>query len=234
MPRKYTYHKYSRELLEEVVARSKCWREVCEALDIPPATGSQSHLTRRAKQLGINSSHFIGQAWNKGRTFPLLRRPVEYYLFKGSTVRSPLLKKKLIQAGIKKEACEICGNTEWNNRKIPLELDHKNSDHWDNRLENLQLICPNCHAQVTSDRLKSASTPSGERLRLGRSETKVIVGSTPSSRTIIIRKKRPSKINWPPLEQLRIMLSESNYSRLGAKLGVSDNAIRKHIRVMGV
>lgn len=145
-------HKYTREFLEPLVKESSAWAEVCRKIGLAPMTGSQAHLARRAKQFGIDCSHFKGRAWNKGRTFPKLRRSLSDYLKKDSHIKSHLLKTKLIEAGLKKKVCEICNSTEWLGEPIDLELDHKNSDHWDNRLENLQIICPNCHARVTRHR----------------------------------------------------------------------------------
>ena len=55
------------------------------------------------------------------------------------------LRKKLIREGIKEHKCESCNLTEWLGNKIPLELDHINGINNDHRLENLRLLCPNCH-----------------------------------------------------------------------------------------
>lgn len=134
----------------EAVASSKAWSEVCRKLGIPPSTGSQTHFTKRAKDLGVDSSHFLGRSWNKGRNFK--KQPVEKYLIKNSTIKSSKLRDKLIESGLKKRECEICKLSKWRNETIPLELDHINSDHWDNRLENLQILCPNCHTQITIKR----------------------------------------------------------------------------------
>jgi 5-methylcytosine-specific restriction endonuclease McrA len=57
-------------------------------------------------------------------------------------------KKRLIGAGLKTECCEGCGLTEWCGKPIPLQLHHVNGDGRDQRLENLQLLCANCHSQT--------------------------------------------------------------------------------------
>ncbi|MFA9447029.1 HNH endonuclease [Egicoccus sp. AB-alg6-2] len=56
------------------------------------------------------------------------------------------LGRRLVSVGLKTWACERCGLTEWQGREVPLELDHVNGDRRDNRLQNLRLLCPNCHA----------------------------------------------------------------------------------------
>lgn len=61
-------------------------------------------------------------------------------------VQSHVLKQKLIRDGIKEAKCELCGKTEWMGKPIPLELHHKDGDHYNNDLENIEILCPNCHA----------------------------------------------------------------------------------------
>jgi 5-methylcytosine-specific restriction endonuclease McrA len=58
------------------------------------------------------------------------------------------LKLRLLRAGLKDGSCEECGITEWRERPLSMALHHVNGDGRDNRLENLRLLCPNCHSQT--------------------------------------------------------------------------------------
>ena len=57
-------------------------------------------------------------------------------------------RRKLIEDGLKEERCECCGLSEWMGKPIPLELHHKDFNHYNNSLENLQILCANCHMQA--------------------------------------------------------------------------------------
>lgn len=74
--------------------------------------------------------------------------PAEEYLGTDKEITSQKLKEKLLKEDIKEFQCEICKNTEWNGKPIPLELHHKDGDHYNNELSNLLIVCPNCHAQM--------------------------------------------------------------------------------------
>lgn len=58
------------------------------------------------------------------------------------------LKDRLYRDGVKERKCEICGITEWQGKEINFQLHHINGNHSDNRIENLQILCPNCHSQT--------------------------------------------------------------------------------------
>ena len=73
------------------------------------------------------------------------------------------LKKRLIKNGIKEHKCESCGLFEWNEKPIPIELNHINGINNDNRIENIQLLCPNCHAQTPNYRGKNKLSALSEK-----------------------------------------------------------------------
>jgi DNA-binding CsgD family transcriptional regulator len=60
------------------------------------------------------------------------------------------LKGRLVKAGLLTERCAECGIARWREQALSLELHHINGDGHDNRLENLTLLCPNCHSQTDS------------------------------------------------------------------------------------
>lgn len=81
-------------------------------------------------------------AWSKDRSITT----TELLFTSNSNASTGTLKKRIIKENLKPLCCAICSITKWNGVAIGLELDHINGDHIDNRLENLRLLCPNCHS----------------------------------------------------------------------------------------
>lgn len=74
--------------------------------------------------------------------------PLDQLLRKDTNYQSNKLRIRLIEDGVKEEVCESCELREWNQRPIPLELDHIDGDKTNNEISNLRILCPNCHAQT--------------------------------------------------------------------------------------
>ncbi len=134
--------------LIEAVKYSYSYRSVLLKLGLIPAGGNYEQIKRRIRELSIPSSHFTGMGWNSGLKFvPNPPQPLANLLTKDSHAQSFLLKKRLFAEGLKQPQCEICGWSEISpDGRIPVELDHINGDHHDNRIENLRVLCPNCHS----------------------------------------------------------------------------------------
>lgn len=85
-------------------------------------------------------------------------RPLEEILVERSSYVSTYhLKERLLKEGVKEHRCECCGNTEWMGESIALELHHVNGVKDDLRIENLQILCPNCHAFTDNYRGRNIS-----------------------------------------------------------------------------
>ena len=146
---------YSDSDFIQAVESSTSIRQALFKLNLKPAGGNYACAKLRMKQLGVSLKPGPnGQGWAKG-TKRGPNRPVEYYLKEDFPTVSYRLKNRLIKEGIKTHKCEICGIEEWMGQPTPLELDHINGKHDDNRLENLRVICPNCHAQTSTYRGKN-------------------------------------------------------------------------------
>lgn len=100
----------------------------------------------------------------KGIARPARQTSLEEYLAPGGPgISSAKLREKLIEAGVKERKCEECGLESWRGMALPLELDHLNGNHFDNRLENLRIKCPNCHSQAPTNAGKNKGAYSRQR-----------------------------------------------------------------------
>jgi len=147
--------KYTLEELKEAVANSFSIAGVLKTLGLIVAGGNYSTVKRKIVENKLDTSHFTGKGWSKGKKIPGEKIPLSKILVNGSTYWSNGLRKRLIKEGLKEHKCEICGNTTWQGKEIPLELHHINGINTDNRIENLQLLCPNCHALTDTFRGKN-------------------------------------------------------------------------------
>jgi hypothetical protein len=134
--------------LNNAVKNSKSYRQVLQKIGLKSAGGNYQQIKKYIGEYNFDISHFTGKVWNKGlKGIGKPRLSLESILVKNSYYQSFKLKKRLFVAGIKKQKCEECGWAERNSDGyLPLELDHINGDHMDNRLENLRILCPNCHS----------------------------------------------------------------------------------------
>ena len=129
------------------VKESYTYADVCRKLGWKPQGGNYRYVKKYIKELELDTSHFT----MKGRINNGVKhneKNVEDYLTTNSYVKADRLKWKLFSSGLKEYRCEKCGRTHWNGKQITLQLHHINGDNTDNRLENIQILCPNCHSQT--------------------------------------------------------------------------------------
>lgn len=143
--------KYTKSLLETKVLESKSMGELIDNLGLKRAGGNYSHIKKTIEEFNIDTSHF--EKNKKAKKIPNKHTKetfMEVVLCEnGAGWRSQGIKKKLIEFGFKKDVCEICGQSAiWNGKKLILQLDHIDGNHYNNSIENLRIVCPNCHSQT--------------------------------------------------------------------------------------
>jgi 5-methylcytosine-specific restriction endonuclease McrA len=151
-PRK---HRVEDSQFNEIVAQSLSIAPVLGKLGLVPAGGNYKTVQTRTTRLRIDTGHFTGSAWNTGsryRSFGRKASSSEVLIGNSTYAFTHGLKRRLIKEGWKKHQCEECGREQWRGQLIPLELHHQNGVSNDHRIENLQLLCPNCHALTGSYR----------------------------------------------------------------------------------
>jgi 5-methylcytosine-specific restriction endonuclease McrA len=141
------YKKIDKEELSNIVQNSKTFAEVMRKLGYTANRGnSYQPLKKYLRENNISFSHFLGKSNGlaKNEIFPLEKILVKDSIYTNMT----RLKLRILKSNLIEYKCAICGINEWLGKKIVLQLDHINGNNRDNRIENLRLLCPNCHSQT--------------------------------------------------------------------------------------
>ena len=131
------------ELIKNTILKSKSIVEVSKKLG-----NSRQCITKYIKRNNINISHFRGAV---GRNV----LPENIFIVTNKRMNYSVKKYALLY-NILKNKCSICNcDSMWNKKKLTLELHHINGNPFDNRIENIQLLCPNCHSQTDNNKGKN-------------------------------------------------------------------------------
>ena len=136
------------------------------------------------------------------------------------------VKKRLYESGVKEE-CALCGlRSEWNGKPITLQLDHINGVWNDNRKENLQIVCPNCHSQTET--FGSRSTRPDVKKKYFCQCGSEIVKSSNQCQSCATSKRY--NIDWPEYDKLKILVKSEGYEAVGRRFGCTGAAVKRRIK----
>lgn len=241
------YSTVSKEVFQEAVNNADSIGEVIENLGLNKSIGGYYSMVRKwAHRYEIELPKFTYKAPNVRRNNSI---PDNEYFRKNTDRSGPSTRRRLIKIGWEyKCSTEICplsnpgeiiakDKLEWVGGLITLHVDHIDGDHFNNELENLRFLCPNCHAATDTYAGKNIKyrPPTPERPKNFCKCGKEIFRTSTSCQECE-SKNRVGILNhdYPPLEVMISQVEDKGYYAYGKELGTSDNAIRKHLRRNGV
>jgi len=224
--------RYNQFQLQDAISNSLSYAEALRYLKLCEAGGNHETIKRYCIKWNISTSHFLSRTEIAKRHIFRPAVPLETVLMEHSTYSRSALKARLFKEGLKKPICELCGQGEiWRGKRMALILDHVNGIRDDARLMNLRIVCPNCNATLDTHcgkRSQSHCPICGRQMSLGRKYCsmtcyKTVLGKTP--------KPALRKANRPPYRQLLEQVEKFGFTATGRKYGVSDNAVRKWLKI---
>lgn len=163
---KSDYKNFNKEEFQKLINESTSISEILRKLNLKDRGANHTKLSKFLKESDYDTSSLKGTHVKRYNDKGIPKKWLSEILVENSTGNSNKLRERLIQYGVKKNQCENpkCGITEWCGEPITLELHHINGNHYDNRLENLVLLCPNCHSQTSNFRGKKSDNLLNKKL----------------------------------------------------------------------
>lgn len=213
------------------VADSTTWTELLRKCGYKN-TGNSSVVRARAEKMGLDVSHLpSGQGYSGFKNKLIKKYTLKEILVENSPYKSMVDLRRRIHNELGWEyRCNRCKNTEWQGQQIPLEVEHKNGVHNDNRIDNLEFLCPNCHALTDTYKGKNVKN---KNPKIETHRNCIDCGekvSSYSQRCDKCYKITIRTVERPPYKELKKEIDFMGYAAVGRKYGVRDNTIRKWVR----
>lgn len=252
------------EMVKTYLPLSNSFNHLCTNLGLRGVDGYYKKLKRIIKENNLSIEHFgtlIIEKESRNGCTPI---PDEEFFVNGYGHQGKYIIKRLVDGGYKEYKCENCGISEWDGKPLRLQIHHINGEHNDNRLENLQLLCPNCHTQTDTYARNNVIKKKGFKII---NRVNEIMNNTESSfkpkdvKEINVRikekrhceicgkeivgdgkkycshecaKKANRKFEVTPEQLIEDFREIKSFRGVGKKYGVTDNAIKRRVKKLGI
>lgn len=240
-------YNFTPEELQSLIDTHSTYKSILELAGIKSASSTVT-LKRIIEEYNLDTTKFEENKRNYILKCNQNRKEVydiQSKLMPNTKVNSHKLKNKLIELEYKEKRCELCGNSEWMGKPIKLQLHHIDGNHDNNSLENLQILCPNCHSLTDNfgvynsekvkerikERARNTCKKCGKKIRKNNKSNLCYLCYSKYHRKKKKKKKSPKKTITPlrniTREELKRLIRTVPFTQIGIMFGVSDNAIRK-------
>ena len=229
--------RWTKEQLIDGVKEGISYSDVLKRLNIRVAGGNWKTIKKYIILYNIDTSHFLPYS-NSQHPNKIDIRYTEQEIFCENSIVNKGSLRRLYKTKVP-YICTICGNTGAHlGNPLSLQIDHINGTSNDNRLENLRLLCPNCHSQTDSfagrnNKLRFCKT-------CGVTTNKRSGYCTKKCRPILTTKLKKigdykrKIVKWPSAEIIKARVLEVGYKKSGIELGVSGNSVKKYLKRNGI
>lgn len=255
------------ELVKTYLPVSNSLNHLCSNLGLRGVEGYYKKLKRIIEENNLSTEHFGTLRVEKQSRNQYTAMSDEEFFVNGCGREGKAIIKRLVEGKYKEYKCEHCGISEWDGKPLRLQVHHINGDHNDNRLENLQLLCPNCHTQTDTYARNNVIKKKGFKII---NRVNEIMNNTESSfkpkdlkeikmRVLPPKEKRycefcgkeiigdgerycshecaekaNRKFEVDPDQLIEDFREIKSFRGVGKKYGVTDNAIRRRVKKLGV
>lgn len=246
-------YKYTDDELIIAIKTSISLAETLRKLNLSDrSNGNRKNIKIKIKLLNIDITHWRGRSANIGKTNNSIkdRRALSELLIENAKLTDhTLLKKRLLEAKLLIYECSICKISTWLDNKLVLQMDHINGINNDNRLENIRLLCPNCHSQTDTFCGKNKNAYDCNNTEDPRYEKHLrTLVPCPTSGCFNNKKREATTckkcsikfvtsesgkkqiIDWPEINELIKMVEETSYVKVAKKLNTTTTRIFDKIK----